>query len=204
MPTAGTNFAPRRAGCFAGGLTTTGDQSARRGLAGVRSAPSVRAHTSTAHRCQRKALTDRPSRSRTIGHPHGGMKANRNRSMPGTFTAAQRRRLHSCLGIAPGTGKANAMLAEANRVAGQGIDVVGLVGTHNGADTRALLATLERIPPRRIRHRGGTFDELDVDAVSRRHPWDVLVDKPAHTCVRAAVTKSAGRTWKNCSTRTSM
>ena len=75
--------------------------------------------------------------------------------MPGNFTAAQRRRLHSCLGIAPGTGKADAMLAEANRVAGQGIDMVGL----------------ERIPPRRIRHRGGTFDELDVDAVSRRHPW---------------------------------
>ncbi len=55
--------------------------------------------------------------------------------------------------------------------------------THNRADTHALLATLERIPPRRIRHRGGTFDELDVDAVLRRHPWDVLVDKPApHLC----------------------
>lgn len=97
------------------------------------------------------------------------------------------------------------MLAEANRVAGQGIDVVGLVGTHNGADTHALLATLGTHPAAAHQPPRGTLDELDVDAVSRRHPWDVLVDKPAHTCVSGSRhEKRWEEVEEGCSTRTSM
>ena len=39
------------------------------------------------------------------------------------------------------------------------------------------------MPPRRIAHRGGNFDELDIDAVLNRHPDVVLVDELAHTYV---------------------
>ena len=75
------------------------------------------------------------------------------------------------------------MLAEANRLAGQGVDVVAaLIETHDRADTTAMLTALERVPPRRVRHRGADFDELDIDAVLTRRPDVVLVDELAHTC----------------------
>jgi two-component system, OmpR family, sensor histidine kinase KdpD len=94
-----------------------------------------------------------------------------------------RGQLHVYLGAAPGVGKTYAMLAEANRLAGQGVNVVAaLIETHDRADTTAMLTALERVPPRRVRYRGSDFDELDTDAVLTRHPDVVLVDELAHTC----------------------
>ena len=107
----------------------------------------------------------------------GGMSA-------GSTSSASRGRLRVYLAIAPGAGKTYAMLAEAKRLVELGIDVVvGLVETHDRADTEAMLAALERIPLAQNTYRGSTFDELDVDQVLARHPAVVLVDELAHTCV---------------------
>jgi two-component system, OmpR family, sensor histidine kinase KdpD len=76
------------------------------------------------------------------------------------------------------------MLAEAKHLAKRGVDVVvGLVETHDGADTEAMLAALGQIPPSRISYRGSTFEELDVDKVLTRRPAVALVDELAHSCV---------------------
>ena len=107
----------------------------------------------------------------------GGMSA-------GPTSSASRGRLRVYLAIAPGAGKTYAMLAEAKHLAEQGVDVVvGLVETHDRADTEAMLAALEQIPPAQTPYRGSTFAELDVDKVLARHPAVVLVDELAHTCV---------------------
>ncbi|HYB81870.1 MAG TPA: DUF4118 domain-containing protein [Mycobacterium sp.] len=99
-------------------------------------------------------------------------------------SSARRGRLRVYLAIAPGAGKTYAMLAEAKHLAERGVDVVvGLVETHDRADTRAMLAALEQIPLAHPTYRGSTFDELDVDEVLARRPAVVLVDELAHTCV---------------------
>jgi len=96
----------------------------------------------------------------------------------------RRGRLHVLLGVAPGVGKTHAMLAEGQRLAGQGrCVVVGLAETHGRAATEAMLASLTRVPPRRVAYRGSTFDELDVDAVLAVDPSAALVDELAHTCM---------------------
>ncbi|MGO9654850.1 DUF4118 domain-containing protein [Mycobacterium sp.] len=107
----------------------------------------------------------------------GGMSA-------GSTSSASRGRLRVYLGVAPGVGKTYAMLAEAKRLAERGVDVVvGLVETHERADTEAMLAALEQIPLAQTSHRGSIFDELDVDKVLARRPAVVLVDELAYTCV---------------------
>ena len=94
-----------------------------------------------------------------------------------------RGRLRLYIGVAPGAGKTYAMLAQCQRLAQRGVDaVVGLVETHRRTDTEAMLTTIEQIPPLRLRYRGSTFDELDVDKVLTRRPAVVLVDELAHTC----------------------
>jgi two-component system sensor histidine kinase KdpD len=88
------------------------------------------------------------------------------------------------LGIAPGAGKTYTMLAEGNRLADTGADVVvGAIETHGRADTDAMLQELELIPLRQVSYRGTAFGELDVDALLARRPSVALVDELAHTCV---------------------
>ncbi|MER7575664.1 ATP-binding protein [Streptomyces sp. NPDC126514] len=95
-----------------------------------------------------------------------------------------RGRLRIYLGAAPGVGKTYAMLCEAHRRAERGTDcVVAFVEHHGRPRTEALLHGLERIPRREATHRGGTFPELDVDAVLARRPRVALVDELAHTNV---------------------
>ncbi|MFE6365240.1 ATP-binding protein [Streptomyces sp. NPDC057806] len=95
-----------------------------------------------------------------------------------------RGRLRIYLGAAPGVGKTYAMLCEAHRRAERGTDcVVAFVEHHGRPRTEALLRGLERIPRREPTHRGGTFPELDVDAVLARRPRVALVDELAHTNV---------------------
>lgn len=86
------------------------------------------------------------------------------------------------LGAAPGVGKTFAMLDEAHRRLGRGTDVVvGLVETHDRAQTIAKLAGLEVVPRRTVVHRGSTLTEMDTDAVIARRPTVALVDELAHT-----------------------
>src|SRR5258705_273166 len=88
------------------------------------------------------------------------------------------------LGAAPGVGKTFAMLGEGRRRAGRGTDVVvGIVETHDRAQTEGQLADLEVVPRRRVEYRGSTFEEMDVDAILARRPEVALVDELAHTNV---------------------
>ncbi len=88
------------------------------------------------------------------------------------------------LGYAPGVGKTYTMLAEAQRRASRGEDlVVGFVEPHRRPETIALMAGLESIATKKIEYRGAIFEELDTDAVIARRPRWVLVDELAHTNV---------------------
>ncbi len=93
-----------------------------------------------------------------------------------------RGRLKIHLGAAPGVGKTFAMLSNARRLAGEGIDVVvGLVETHGRAETAALIEGLEVLPRRPVIHRGRTIMEFDIDAALARRPGLLIVDELAHS-----------------------
>src|SRR5580765_910594 len=98
-----------------------------------------------------------------------------------------RGKLRLYLGAAPGVGKTYAMLNEGRRRHERGTDVVvGFVETHGRAKTAEQIGSLEVIPRRRIEYRGAAFEEMDVDAIMRRMPKQVLVDELAHTNVPGA------------------
>ncbi len=86
-------------------------------------------------------------------------------------------------GMAPGVGKTYAMLAAAQRLAAQGVDVVvGVVETHGRAETEQLLLGLDILPRTpRIEYRGATLHEFDAKAAIARRPDILLVDELAHT-----------------------
>ena len=95
-----------------------------------------------------------------------------------------RGQLRIYLGAAAGVGKTFAMLGEGHRRAERGADVVvAFAESHGRPQTEALLDGLEVIPRKRLTYRGGTFEEMDVDAVLARKPQIALVDELAHTNV---------------------
>lgn len=97
---------------------------------------------------------------------------------------SQRGRLKIYLGYGPGVGKTYLMLQEAHRLRNDGVDVVvGVVETHGRAETAKVVEGLEVVPRRSVEYRGITLDEMDVDAIVKRHPQVVLVDELAHTNV---------------------
>jgi two-component system sensor histidine kinase KdpD len=98
------------------------------------------------------------------------------------YHANDRGDLRIYLGAAPGVGKTFAMLEEAQQLKAQGVDVVvGFVETHGRVGTEALVAGLEVIPRQKISYKGVTVEEMDTDAILRRHPQVALVDELAHT-----------------------
>lgn len=93
-------------------------------------------------------------------------------------------RLKIYIGAAAGVGKTYKMLEEAHQLRAKGIDVVvGLVVTHNRAETADKVGDLEIVPPRAIEYRGTTQTEMDVDAIIARKPEVAIVDELAHTNV---------------------
>ena len=95
-----------------------------------------------------------------------------------------RARLRIYIGAAPGVGKTYEMLQEAHALRARGLDVViGYVETYGRRDTEAQLKDLETIARRKVEHRGVTLEEMDVDAIIRRHPQICIVDELAHTNV---------------------
>lgn len=93
-----------------------------------------------------------------------------------------RGRLKIFFGMAPGVGKTFAMLAAAQRMASQGIDVVvGVVETHGRAETEQMLLGLDILPRRRVDYQNTTLTEFDADAAIARRPDILLVDELAHT-----------------------
>ncbi|OGP67264.1 MAG: hypothetical protein A2031_05745 [Deltaproteobacteria bacterium RBG_19FT_COMBO_43_11] len=100
---------------------------------------------------------------------------------------ARKGRLKIFLGYAPGVGKTYAMLNDAHVLKKRGLDVVvGIVETHQRAETEALLADLEIIPRKMIDYKGISIGEMDLDAVLVRHPAVILVDELAHTNVEGS------------------
>jgi two-component system sensor histidine kinase KdpD len=76
------------------------------------------------------------------------------------------------------------MLEEGQELKAKGVDVViGYFEPHGRKDTIALTEGLESIPRRMIEYRGTVFEEMDTDAVLRRHPEVCLVDEFPHTNV---------------------
>jgi two-component system, OmpR family, sensor histidine kinase KdpD len=85
------------------------------------------------------------------------------------------------LGMSAGVGKTYAMIQEAKAAASRGVDIaIAAIEAHGRAETEALLAGLERMPPRRAEYRGMVLEELDVDAVIARAPEIAVVDELAH------------------------
>src|SRR5262245_64263932 len=76
------------------------------------------------------------------------------------------------------------MLTEAHELKRQGIDVViGYFEPHGRQETIALSEGLETIPRKIIEYRGARFEEMDTDAILRRHPQVAVVDELPHTNV---------------------
>ncbi len=100
----------------------------------------------------------------------------------GASESGGRARLRVYLGMAPGVGKTFRMLEEGHRRLDRGTDiVVGFVETHGRARTAALLDGLEAVPRHQVTYRGVVVEEMDTDAVIRRHPTVALIDELAHT-----------------------
>ena len=88
------------------------------------------------------------------------------------------------IGMAPGVGKTCRMLQEGKDVLREGTDVVvGLLETHDRAETARQAEGLEQIPRKRLRYQEVDLEEMDVSAVLARRPQLVLVDELAHTNV---------------------
>ena len=88
------------------------------------------------------------------------------------------------LGYAAGVGKTYAMLTEAQDLKRQSSDVVlGYFEPHGRKDTMALVEGLELIPRRKMEYRGSVFEEMDTEAILRRHPQICAVDEFAHSNV---------------------
>lgn len=113
---------------------------------------------------------------------------------PVAGSAQPRGRLKIFFGMSPGVGKTYAMLAAAQRMAGQGVDVaVGVVETHGRAETEQMLLGLDIIPRVKIEYQGAALHEFDVDAAIRRRPDILLVDELAHSNAPGAPSGRAKR-----------
>lgn len=98
--------------------------------------------------------------------------------------ARNRGRLKVFLGYAAGVGKTYQMLVDARDLKRRGVDVaVGYFEPHGRKDTIALTEGLEIVPRKIIEYRGSRFEEMDTDAVLRRHPQVAVVDEFPHTNV---------------------
>lgn len=95
-----------------------------------------------------------------------------------------RGRLKIFFGFSAGVGKTYAMLAAAQTLREQSIDVVaGIVETHGRADTEAMLEGIERLPLQTISYRDRALREFDIDAALTRRAQVLLVDELAHSNV---------------------
>jgi len=96
----------------------------------------------------------------------------------------QKGKLKIFIGYAPGVGKSFTMLNEGNRRLQRGEDIVlGYVELHGRLETEKQIGNLEVIPRKKIEYGGKTMEEMDTDAIIKRHPTTVLIDELAHTNV---------------------
>jgi len=98
--------------------------------------------------------------------------------------ASRRGHLKVFLGYAAGVGKTYQMLSEARALKERGVDVVvGYFEPHGRKETIALSKGLEVVPRQLVDYRGSQFEEMDTDAILRRHPEVAVVDEFPHTNV---------------------
>ena len=96
--------------------------------------------------------------------------------------APHRGKLKVFFGACAGVGKTWAMLAEAQRLRAQGLDIlIGVAETHGRKETAAMLEGLCTLPQRRLSHRGRYVKEFDLDGALARRPALILVDELAHS-----------------------
>ncbi|MDU2498335.1 MAG: sensor histidine kinase [Klebsiella grimontii] len=96
--------------------------------------------------------------------------------------APHRGKLKVFFGACAGVGKTWAMLAEAQRLRAQGLDIlIGVAETHGRKETAAMLEGLSTLPQRRLSHRGRYVKEFDLDGALARRPALILVDELAHS-----------------------
>ena len=116
------------------------------------------------------------------------MNQNGHRPSPESLLAKinqdEQSRLRVYIGAAPGVGKTYQMLADAQLLKKQGVDIiVAVIEAHGRADTKAMIGNLEQVPMKRIDYRGVTIEEMDVEGVIARHPEVAIVDELAHSNV---------------------
>jgi two-component system sensor histidine kinase KdpD len=108
--------------------------------------------------------------------------------MTGVNGTRNRARLKVFLGYAAGVGKTYQMLTEAHELKRRGVDIViGYFEPHGRKDTIALIGDLEVVPRKVLEYRGSQFEEMDTDAILRRHPEVAIVDEFPHTNVPGSV-----------------
>ncbi|UIM59690.1 two-component system sensor histidine kinase KdpD [Klebsiella oxytoca] len=96
--------------------------------------------------------------------------------------APHRGKLKIFFGACAGVGKTWAMLAEAQRLRAQGLDIlIGVAETHGRKETAAMLEGLSTLHQRRLSHRGRYVKEFDLDGALARRPALILVDELAHS-----------------------
>ena len=96
-------------------------------------------------------------------------------------------RLRVYIGAAPGVGKTYQMLADAHLLKKQIADIViAAIDSHGRQETEAMIGDLERVPMRIFDYRGVVLQEMDLEAVIRRHPEIAIVDELAHTNVEGS------------------
>src|SRR5207245_9949579 len=79
------------------------------------------------------------------------------------------------------------MMTEAHELKQRGVDIViGYFEPHGRQATIALSQELEAIPRKVVEYRGSRFEEMDTDAILRRHPEVAIVDEFPHTNVPGA------------------
>lgn len=99
----------------------------------------------------------------------------------------ERGKLKLYIGSAAGVGKTYRMLQEAHELRRRKVDVViGLVETHQRAETIAQLGDLEVVSRRRIEYRNVGLEDMDVEAIIARRPQIAIVDELAHSNVPGA------------------
>lgn len=104
--------------------------------------------------------------------------------MNGLGEVRRRGRLKVFLGYAAGVGKTYQMLTEAGELKRRGVDVViGYFEPHARKETIAQCEGLESIPRQIVEYKGARFEEMDTEAVLRRHPEVAVVDEFPHTNV---------------------
>lgn len=81
-----------------------------------------------------------------------------------------------------GVGKSYRMLQEAQELLQAGVEVkIGLIETHQRAETEALVKGLPLIPRKKTFYKGKNLEEMDLETILRIRPEVVIVDELAHS-----------------------